>query len=269
MAVGQDLAGGEGQRWLGNTSHGEARMDRRLRLAKKRGRPLARNPQLGGGGELGAARRGQRKVGSAAGVAKAGKAMRKRVREHACAPGRFGAHNSERKLPRRRRLSSRRVQRRRARPGTERQTKGPSLPCVVNTCACVGARARGCARRPVRAHADVKTAAAVTGRPGRRKRGKQYKGGERAARGGDGNDTCKRNIPACYEGRNHTVQARRRNGGDKVRAFLPSARWPGLNRGEGKQVLTSVATGQSAGVGEEGRSVLVGVEEDDGAVQRK
>jgi hypothetical protein len=67
IAVGQDLAGGESQRWLGNTSHGESRMDRRLRLAKKKGRPLAQDPYLGGGGELGTARKGQGKVGSAAG----------------------------------------------------------------------------------------------------------------------------------------------------------------------------------------------------------
>jgi hypothetical protein len=40
----------------------------------------------------------------------------------------------------------------------------------------------------------------------------------------------------------------------------------GIHRGVGKHVLTLMATGCSAGVGEERRSVLVGVEGDDGAV---
>jgi hypothetical protein len=36
-AVSHDLTGGEGQRWLGNTSDGKATIDRKLHLAKKRG----------------------------------------------------------------------------------------------------------------------------------------------------------------------------------------------------------------------------------------
>jgi hypothetical protein len=48
-------------------SHSEVRMDRRLHLPKKRGRPLAWDPQLGGDNKLGAAHRGQGKVGGASG----------------------------------------------------------------------------------------------------------------------------------------------------------------------------------------------------------
>jgi hypothetical protein len=43
----------------------------------------------------------------------------------------------------------------------------------------------------------------------------------------------------------------------------------GIHRGAGKLVLTLVATGHSAGVGEAERCVLVGVDEEDSGVQRK
>jgi hypothetical protein len=48
--------------------------------------------------------------------------------------------------------------------------------------------------------------------------------------------------------------------------FPPWLEGRGIHRGEGKLVLTLVATGRSAGVGEEEWCVLAGVEGDDGAV---
>jgi hypothetical protein len=49
----------------------------------------------------------------------------------------------------------------------------------------------------------------------------------------------------------------------------PQLEGGGIHRGVAKHSLTLVATGHNAGVGEERWSVLVGVEGDEGAVQRK
>jgi hypothetical protein len=50
------------------------------------------------------------------------------------------------------------------------------------------------------------------------------------------------------------------------RRVPPGLECQGIHRGAGKLVLTPVATGRSAGIGEEGRRVLVGEEDEDGGV---
>jgi hypothetical protein len=60
------------------------------------------------------------------------------------------------------------------------------------------------------------------------------------------------------------VAAARRRGASVT--FLLGSKAGVSTKGRGKLVLTLVATGRSAGVGEEERCVLAGVEGDDGAV---
>jgi hypothetical protein len=94
-------------------------------FGEEKGRPLAQDPYLGGGGELGTARRGQGKVGSAARVAKADKATLGRAGGRVCAPGRHDARISGWR-------TTSTVKPRLTAGGTlvssaERQTTGPSL----------------------------------------------------------------------------------------------------------------------------------------------
>jgi hypothetical protein len=139
-------------------------------------------------------------------------------------------------------------------------------------CTCRGARLRDSARESTGTRARVCRWRGHGGGPGRQRAARRLKaprdGTQLHARAA-GTTTAPARIrfPAWHEGPHH--QRRRRGGAVRMTRSL-SARRRGIHRGAGKLVLTLVATGRRAGVGEEGWRVLSGVGEDDGgAVARK
>jgi hypothetical protein len=138
--------------------------------------------------------------------------------------------------------------------GAKKGAKGSALSLASQE-ACAGARARGCAQGRAHAHTEVMAMAATgtalaTRRPGRQTRERKRDGERGCARGDDDSSTCKKMIPSLARWPASQAQVRW-CGGVRGHGDHALGSMAGLRRGKEGPFLTSVATGRSAGVGEE------------------